>query len=252
MVTRKTWHLASTGNPTGDLLVRCGDAEASSQTSLGAAEAQRKKQLASYEDEVKEMEAAQTSLQRLWSDSRLDMTGVAYWSERCLAHSEKQSFLPLNLGTLTGTCGRLRFPAHARFSPQASAAKQDALELVKKLQRRHSNILNLGLLVHTTLTNRCFFVCACLFKDGCGDAPAEEADARDDLEAPRRRCCGGGQPGDRPRPEQRSPQCAVRCLRGAFECRRSGRCAVVHEGRASTFEHISAAAFECRTPSSRI
>ena len=32
-------------------------AEASSQTSLGAAEAQRKKQLASYEDEVKEMEA---------------------------------------------------------------------------------------------------------------------------------------------------------------------------------------------------
>ena len=97
--------------------MRCGDAEASSQTSLGAAEAQRKKQLASYEDEVKEMEAAQTSLQRLWSDSRLDMTGVAYWSERCLAHSEEQSFLPLNLGTLTGTCGRLRFSCPSTILP---------------------------------------------------------------------------------------------------------------------------------------
>ena len=28
--------------------------------------------------------------------------------------------------------------------PQASAAKQDALELVKKLQRKHSNLLKLG------------------------------------------------------------------------------------------------------------
>ncbi|CAE7025218.1 unnamed protein product [Symbiodinium microadriaticum] len=75
---------------------------ASSQTSLGAAEAQRKKQLASYEDEVKEMEES--------------LTGV---SGALHTLKNKASFL----------------------STSASAAKQDALELVKKLQRKHSNIL---------------------------------------------------------------------------------------------------------------
>jgi len=75
---------------------------ASSQTSLGAAEAQRKKQLASYEDEVKEMEES--------------LTGV---SGALHTLKNKASFL----------------------STSASAAKQDALELVKKLQRKHSNLL---------------------------------------------------------------------------------------------------------------
>ena len=37
------------------------------------------------------------------------LTGVAHWRERCLAHSEEQSFLPLNLRTLTGTCLAVAF-----------------------------------------------------------------------------------------------------------------------------------------------
>ncbi|CAE7194867.1 unnamed protein product [Symbiodinium natans] len=75
---------------------------ANSQTSLGAAEAQRKKQLESFENEVKEMEAS--------------LTGVSGALDTL---KKKTSFL----------------------STSASAAKADALQLVKKLQKKHSNLL---------------------------------------------------------------------------------------------------------------
>ncbi|CAE7753006.1 unnamed protein product [Symbiodinium pilosum] len=77
---------------------------ASSQTSLGAAEAQREKQLNSYEDEVKEMQESLTGV-----NGALDTL------------SKKTSFLST--------------------SASATAAKNEAMELVKKLQQKHSNLL---------------------------------------------------------------------------------------------------------------